>query len=143
MKFKFTLAVICLLLTGLNLFFLQANQASSAQVNATRQQLTWLTQTLSTHPDTEVIPNKRNPGGALAVMKRLELEARRADLDELLTRMEQQAAGEVELVFESIAFNQLLIWLEQVYQSTDLQPLRVLIQRLPAKASVRAEIVFF
>ena len=57
-------------------------------------------------------------------MKQIELEAKRADLDELLTRMEQQGNDEIHLLFESVSFNALIAWFDQVYQSTGLQPHR-------------------
>lgn len=143
MKSNLVIGLICVLLAGLNFVYWQENQALSAKINAKMQQSQWLNQALSAPPDSPANANGKFAGDALALMKNLELEAKRADLDKLLTRMDQLAVGEVQLVFEAVSFNRLLVWFDQVYQSTGLEPHQVSIQRLPAHGSVRAEMVFF
>lgn len=143
MKSNLVIGLICILLASLNFVYWQENKTLSANIKTKMQQNQWLHQALSAPLDTPANASGKFAGDALALMKNLELEAKRADLDKLLTRMDQLAVGEVQLVFEKVSFNRLLVWFDQVFQSTGLEPHRVSIQRLPAHGSVRAEMVFF
>ena len=135
------LIIAGLLLVGLNIYLWRAETTQMARVDARLVQAAWLRDEAAAPRHTPTIETATR--GALAIMKQLELEAKRAKLDDLLTRMEQQGGQRVQLLFEEISFHRLLNWFDQVYRSTSLQPRQVLILRQPDGGNVSAQAVYF
>ena len=134
------LGVICLLLMITGCYLAYANSQLSERIAASQTQFDELQTAISTPVTGQRPPAARR--GALAIMKQIELEAKRADLDELLTRMEQQGNDEIHLLFESVSFNALIAWFDQVYQSTGLQPHQLSVSRRPSGNRVTAQAIY-
>jgi type II secretory pathway component PulM len=134
------LGVVCLLLMITSCYLAYANRQLADQITASKAQFDTL-QTAITAPVTAQRPATTRRG-ALAMMKQIELEAKRADLDELLTRMEQHGNNEIHLLFESVSFNALIAWFDQVYQSTGLQPHQLSVTRRPSDNHVTAQAIY-
>lgn len=137
---KRLLGMICLLLIGTSAYLAYASTRLTNQIESSKEQFDELQAAITTPVVAQNPPTA--PRGVLAVMKQIELEAKRADLDELLTRMEQQSGNEIKLLFESVSFNTLMAWFDQVYQSTGLQPRRVMISRRPTDNRVTAQAIY-
>ncbi|MDF1819117.1 MAG: type II secretion system protein GspM [Immundisolibacteraceae bacterium] len=134
------LGVGCLVLVITGCYLTYANSQLSDQIAASQARFDELQTAISTPVKAQRPPAARR--GALAIMKQIELEAKRADLDELLTRMEQHGNDEIHLLFESVNFNALIAWLDQVYQSTGLQPHHLSVSRRPADNRVTARAIY-
>ncbi len=140
---NFTLIIAGVLLVGVNIYLWRAETTQMTLVEARLEQAQWLRDLVTTPRQPPAATEQAATRGALATMKQLELEAKRAKLDDLLTRMEQQGVKRVQLIFEKISFNRLLGWFDQVYRSTRLQPRQVLIVRQPDEGMVSAQAVYF
>ena len=140
---NFTLIIAGVLLVGVNLYLWREETTQITLVEARLEQAQWLRDLVATPRQPHAATTQPAAGGALTTMKQLELEAKRAKLDDLLTRMEQQGEKRVQLLFEKVSFNRLLSWFDQVYRSTRLQPRQVLITRQPGDGTVSAQAVYF
>ena len=140
---KIALTILCLLLVGLNGYLWNANANLAKKFQTETGQALWFRSALASGSASRQPPATTSPHGTLTIMKALESEVKRASMEKLLTRMEQQDKQRVQIFFKEIDFNRFLKWLNQVYQSTGLQPDQVYIQQNSAKDSVQAKAIFF
>ncbi|MEL0082495.1 MAG: type II secretion system protein GspM [Gammaproteobacteria bacterium] len=142
MKRALFLITACLLMAGYNLSLWRTEGTLSATLETRLKQIDWLDQAIIARASSPPRPPAPPARGALALMKQLELEAKRANLDKLLTRMDQQSDHAVRLIYDEVSFNRLINWLNQVHHSNGLQPQSVTIKRLPTAGRVTAELEY-
>ena len=113
-------------------------------MRAQQQRIEWLVNAIASAPDRRLAATamSNNQHNALTIMKLLEKEARYANLDKPLTRMEQKEINQVHLLFEQVGFDEIMAWLEQVRSSTGLHPKQISLRKIPHPGSVKAILVF-
>ena len=142
MTINFRMIPIVLLLSGVNLWSWQLQSQSSETLDIQEKQAEWLISTLKNPTTVEPPTVAENRHDALTIMKLLEKEAKVANLDMALTKMDQKENNRIHLLFKQVGFDELIAWLEQVRSSTGLTPDTVKLKRLKAAGTVEAIAVF-
>lgn len=141
-KRKFLLTAIITLLLILNAWGWQAQDQSGKALLLQERQAEWLVTSLMPPTTQKVAQPTQGHQDALTMMKFLEKEAKNADLDLALTKMEQKGENRVHLLFEQVGFDEFIAWLEQVRSSTGFSPNQIQINRLQHPGSVKAKAIF-
>ena len=139
---KFLLTAIIALLLIVNTWSWQAQHQSGEALLRQEQQAEWLVTSITPPPTQKIEAPTQGYQDALTMMKFLEKEAKAADLDLALTKMEQRGENRVHLLFEQVGFDEFIAWLEQVRSSTGFSPNQVHIKRIRHPGSVEAKAIF-